>query len=701
MNYSLFISAPRGLEYLLEDELKQLGLTITKVSPQGVYGEGNLAVLYTLCLWSRIANRVQLVLFSGQAYNDQTLHQLVMQFPWQTVFTHDKTMAVEFHGQSKTIRNTMYGAQLVKDAIVDHFRLQTNNRPSIDKENPNIKIQAYLKNETLTVSLDLTGFSLHQRGYRLETGLAPIKENVAAAMLYRAKWPQLAAQGYGLYDPVCGAGTLVIEAALMAGNIAPGLFRQDQAFCHWVGHEATLWEKIREQSLSLVKPISVSITGSDISEAIIDKAKANAKAAGVLKFVEFLEKPLEACVKNTEKGLLIANPPYGERLDDAMSLIPVYQELGRVVHQQFKDWHIAILTSNPMLAKATGLRFPKQYAINNGAIECKLYCGELDEKHILKGDGDNGLSPGALMILNRLKKNDAHLKKWAKRHQVEAYRLYDADLPEYAFALDYYKDYVVLQEYAAPKTIAPHLVEKRRLEMLQAIPQALDIHPSHIIIKERKPQKGSDQYQKMANKQKRLIIQEGAIQCYVNLYDYLDTGLFLDHRLLRTKFEQMTPDSRFLNLFCYTGVASLHAAKAGAKTTNVDMSNTYLKWAEDNFTLNDFDVRHHQFVQFDCMKWLQSAQDKFDVIFLDPPSFSNSKRMEGFLDIQRDHPVLIQQAMQLLSPGGTLYFSTNLTKFELSPIVTAHFKVKDISRETIDEDFKRNTKIHQCFEICR
>lgn len=227
MKYSLFVSCPKGLEYLLEEELKGLGLEITRVSPQGVYGEASLTVTYQLCLWSRIANRVQLILFSGAAFNEQTMLQLCKHFHWQTVFTQDKSIAVEFHGASEHIRNTMFGAQVVKDGIVDHFRQLNGSRPSVDKDNPQILIHAYLKNDILTISLDLTGYSLHQRGYRSQAGLAPLKENVAAALLIRAKWPELAAKGYGLHDPFCGSGTLVIEAAMMAAHVAPGLLRQD------------------------------------------------------------------------------------------------------------------------------------------------------------------------------------------------------------------------------------------------------------------------------------------------------------------------------------------------------------------------------------------------------------------------------------------------------------------------------------------
>lgn len=278
MKYSLFISCPKGLEYLLEEEVKALGLHVTRVSPQGVYGEGDIAVIYQLCLWSRLANRVQLLLFSGQAHNEQSLYQLCNQFPWQTVFTADKTLAIEFHGSSAHIRNSMFGAQVVKDGIVDHFRQFKGLRPSIDREKPQIRLHAHLKQDIVTVSFDLTGYSLHQRGYRTQAGEAPLKENIAAALLLRAKWPQLAAKGYSLHDPFCGSGTIVIEAAMMASHIAPGLLRQDQSLNHWAQHQPSLWEKIRALALQQVKPLSVKLRGTDSNPKSIKIAYANALA---------------------------------------------------------------------------------------------------------------------------------------------------------------------------------------------------------------------------------------------------------------------------------------------------------------------------------------------------------------------------------------------------------------------------------------
>ncbi len=397
---------------------------------------------------------------------------------------------------------------------------------------------------------------------------------------------------------------------------------------------------------------------------------------------------------------MVCNPPYGERLGDESSLILLYQELGHILYQHYQGWQSAILTKSPLLAKSTGLRASKQYTLYNGAMECKLYLVSLDANQVHKDrEHDSPLSEGAEMFKNRLLKNKKHLQKWAERMQIDCYRVYDADLPEYAYAIDIYGDQAVLQEYAPPASIEAHIALQRRLDVYQVAPIVLQIPKNKLVVKQRLQQKGANQYQKMNQKEHAMIVNEGDVKFKVNLYDYLDTGLFLDHRPLRLTFRKCPPNTRFLNCFCYTATASVHAAKGGALTTNVDLSKTYLNWAEENFILNAIDLSKHQFIQEDCLIWLKTTRDRFDVIFLDPPSFSNSKRMKDTLDIQRDHEGLIRAAMKLLYPGGTLYFSTNLRYFKLSERVMKDYTVRDITAQTIDVDFKRNKRIHHCFTI--
>ncbi len=699
MIFSVFVSCPKGLEYVLEDELKALGFGVNRVSPHGVYGEVDLAMIYRVCLWSRVAGRVHLILFSGPAEDQRALYSLCRAFAWDTLFSAEKTLAVTFHGESPTFRHTLFGAQVIKDAVVDFFRESTGIRPMVDRDDPAISLHAHLKHDTITVSLDLAGYSLHQRGYRLQAGAAPLKENVAAALLIRARWPELFDAGYTLHDPCCGAGTLVIEAAMMAAHIAPGSLREDHAFVHWKGHQPLLWETLKQDAGRDVKPLAFRLLGSDSDSTLLAFAHANAERAGVSEWVEWKTMPLVEARPAGAKGLLVTNPPYGVRLGQETELVPFYKELGQVLHAHYQGWQAALLTPSVLLAKATGLRSHKQYTLYNGPLACKLYCMTLATSNQLNTSDSTALSAGAVMFANRLQKNHAHLQKWAKRNDITCYRVYDADLPEYAYAIDLYGDHAVLQEYTAPASIDPLKASQRSLDVIQVAPGVLGIPSDNLVVKQRKQQKGNNQYQKLNQTQRTVVVSEGRAKFKVNLTDYLDTGLFLDHRPLRLQFAAMEKGMRFLNCFCYTATASVHAALAGASTVNVDLSNTYLEWAEENFKLNDLDRARHQFIQYDCLEWLHVTSDRFDVIFLDPPSFSNSKRMQTTLDIQRDHEALIEAARGLLNPQGILYFSTNLRQFKLSLALAASDLVENITATTIDLDFKRNTRIHQCFKI--
>lgn len=702
MTYAVLFTCSKGLEYLLEEELRPWGLTNVKVSPQGLSADASLETIYQISLWSRVANRILLHLFTSPAADPQSLHHSARQFPWHTVFSSQASLAIHFQGQSDSIRNSMFGAQVIKDGLVDYCRDQGLDRPNIDRDTPDIRLRAYLRHNSIAVYLDLVGYSLHQRGYRLSAGEAPLKESVAAALLLRAKWPALSQEGYGFHDPCCGSGTLVIEAAMMATHMAPGLLRSDQAFSAWLKHDPQLWMTCRQQALQQQTSSSTQFYGTDNDPHAIRKAQENAQRAGVDAFTNWAVQELapEHVHAQQEKGLILCNPPYGERLGEEEQLIPLYAQLGMVLQRGFANWQAGVLTTSLRLAKAIGLRSHKQYRFYNGPLAVQLFCFDLNPKNRLQSEAPpKPWSEGAQMFANRLRKNYKHLRTWAKRQDISCYRVYDADLPEYAYAIDLYQDHAVLQEYAPPGTVDSAKAEQRRQEVLTVVPDVLEIAAKQVVVKQRVRQRGTAQYEKLSEQRQWMTVCEGAAQLRVNLHDYLDTGLFLDHRLLRMSFAKLKPGMRFLNCFCYTASASVHAALAGALTTNVDMSQTYLNWAQENFRLNNLDLNKHQFVHYDCLEWLSVAQDQFDVIFLDPPSFSNSKRMQQTLDIERDHEQLIRACMGLLAPNGVLYFSTNLRRFQLSPTISQEYLVKDITPETIDVDFKRNAKIHQCFMI--
>ncbi len=718
--FELYLTCPKSLEGLLLEEARGLGLEEAREQVAAVRGQASMETAYRLCLWSRLANRVLLVIARFPLSNAEELYQGVHAIDWHEHLLPSGSLAVEFSGRGAGIDNTHFGALKVKDAIVDKLRTAQGERPSVDKLNPDLRVHLRLERGEAIVSLDLSGHSLHQRGYRLQQGAAPLKENLAAAVLIRAGWPQLAAEGAALSDPMCGVGTLLIEAGLMAADIAPNLRRQQWGFTHWLGHVPALWQKLHEEAQAraqagLAKP-PLWIRGYEADPRLITPARNNIERAGLADWVKIYQGELatfEPRPDQGQHGLLVCNPPYGERLGDEASLLYLYQHLGERLRQSCLGWQAAIFTGAPELGKRMGLRSHKQYALFNGALPCKLLLMRIEPEQFvtsarpaentppLAGESNTAarLSEGGQMFANRLQKNLKTLGKWAKKAGVECYRLYDADMPEYALAIDLYRDWVHVQEYAAPRSIDPEKAQTRLLDALAAIPVALGIPSERVVIKRRERQAGTRQYERQAAQGQFMEVTEGGVRLLVNLTDYLDTGLFLDHRPMRLRIQQEAAGKRFLNLFCYTATATVHAAKGGARsTTSVDLSKTYLDWARRNLALNGFSERH-RLEQGDVMHWLAEDRGEYELIFIDPPTFSNSKRMEGVFDVQRDHVQLLDLAMARLAAGGTLYFSNNFRKFQLDDSLQQRYAVEEISAQTLDADFARNPKIHRAWRL--
>lgn len=732
--YPLVLTSPKGLETLLLDEATELGLQDGRAQVAAVQGLGSLETAYRLCLWSRLANRVLLVLGRFPVDNAEALYQAVRGIDWSEHLLPSGSLAVEFTGRGAGIDNTHFGALKVKDGIVDALRAQSGQRPSVDKYDPDLRVHARLERGELVLSLDLSGFSLHQRGYRLQQGAAPLKENLAAAILIRAGWPRIAAEGGALADPMCGVGTFLVEAGMIAADIAPNLKREKWGFSNWLGHVPAVWKKLHEEATAraaagLARP-PLWIRGYEADPRLIQPGRNNIERAGLGDWVKIYQGELatfEPRPDQNQKGLIVCNPPYGERLGDEASLLYLYQNLGERLRQSCLNWEAAVFTGAPELGKRMGLRSHKQYAFWNGALPCKLLLFKVLPEQFVTGRNEPAatqpapqarmiggqlverppavrteparLSEGGQMFANRLQKNLKQLGKWARKAGVECYRLYDADMPEYALAVDLYRDWVHVQEYAPPRSVDPDKAQARLLDALAAIPQALDMDPARVVIKRRERQAGKKQYERQAQQGQFMEVGEGGVKLLVNLTDYLDTGLFLDHRPLRLRIQREAAGKRFLNLFCYTATATVHAAKGGARsTTSVDLSKTYLDWARRNLALNGFSDKH-RLEQGDVMEWLEADRGEYELIFIDPPTFSNSKRMEGVFDVQRDHVRLLDLAMARLARGGVLYFSNNFRKFQLDEGLEQRYAVEEISAQTLDPDFARNPKIHRAWRL--
>jgi len=731
--HRLYVTVPAGAADLAAAELESFGASDTKVSRGGVACAGTLEQAYRACLWSRVANRVLLPIAEFPAATPEALYDGARAVDWSAHLGADGTLAVDCTSSRSAITHTQFAALKVKDAIVDRFRDETGTRPSIDVAAPDVQVNLHIDRDVATLAIDLSGESLHRRGYRGPQGAAPLKENLAAAILLRAGWPALVAaagadgEPLGFVDPMCGSGTLCIEAASIAADAAPGFGREYFGFLRWRGHDAALWSRLLDEARdrrAAARTEHLAIRGYDRDPGAVRAAQANAAAAGFERLVVVERCELRALPDApAARGLVAVNPPYGERLGEQRDLAEVYADLGRALRERHLGWAAAVLTGNPPLGRELGLKARRTHTLFNGPIECRLLRFDIDAKHFETKREPGALPkfdeaaararPGAPMFANRLRKNFKALGSWARGASVACFRVYDADMPEYAFSIDLYQDdaaaaadqsgrWVYVQEYAPPATIDEAKARARREEAFAMIPEVLGVPRERVYLRVRRKQKGGSQYEKLAERGEFRTVTEGGLKLLVNFTDYLDTGLFLDHRPIRARIGELAKSKRFLNLFAYTCTASVFAAAGGAvATTSIDLSRTYLDWARRNFELNGFrDSSRHRLLQEDVVEWLEApTRERYDLVFLDPPTLSRSKRMDGELDVQRDHVKLIWSTLRRLAPGGLLLFSTNFRKFKLDAPALAELDVKDVTAATIPKDYARDQKIHQCFEI--
>jgi 23S rRNA (guanine2445-N2)-methyltransferase / 23S rRNA (guanine2069-N7)-methyltransferase len=709
-----FASCPPGVADLVAAELRECGATKISEFRLGVQCEGSLETAYRACLWSRTASRVLLPLATFPAATPEALYEGVAAIPWHEHIAPRATLAVDFDGASSGIVHTHFGALKTKDAIVDRIRERTGERPSIDLDQPSVRVAVRLDRERATLSLDLSGDSLHRRGYRARGVAAPLKENLAAAILLRCGWPTIAQDGGDFVDPMCGSGTLVTEAALMALNIAPGSLRSYFGFIGWLGHDRALWQRLLEEAKGRRSAARGVLRGYDNDPAAVHATIENAERAKLRGVVHAERRELAQLTnEGGASGLLVTNPPYGERIGDLDRLRETYALLGRQLRTHFQGWKAAVLTGNPPLAKEIGINARRSHTLFNGRIECRLLRFDLaaidavpQGKSAAERRAEVLARPGAQMFANRLRKNHKAAIEWAQREGVDCFRIYDADMPEYAFAIDLYgteagERHAYVQEYAPPATVDPAGALARRREALAVIPAVVELPAERIHLRERRQQKGMEQYEKLAQQHEFHAVRESGLRFWVNFQDYLDTGLFLDHRLTRQRIGALAASKRFLNLFAYTGTATVYAVGGGAvSSTTVDMSRTYLDWAKRNLALNGLAGPQHGFVQADCQTWLAQQVEtarRYDLIFVDPPTHSRSKRLEKDFDVQRDHVPLVTAAAKLLAPEGAILFSNNYTRFKLDRAALASFEIEDLSAQMLPWDFRRNPRIHRCY----
>ncbi|MBK5200084.1 MAG: bifunctional 23S rRNA (guanine(2069)-N(7))-methyltransferase RlmK/23S rRNA (guanine(2445)-N(2))-methyltransferase RlmL, partial [Spirochaetaceae bacterium] len=721
-----FATCATNQQDILEKEIKALGVEEAIVSAGGVEFEGTLEQAYNFCLYTRVSSKLMLNLFEDDdIQNADELYDSAVQIPWEEYLTPETTFSISQTVISCSwLKNGHFAAVRLKDAIVDRIREKFDGeRPNVDKDNADVSFHIHVKGNQISYLVDFSGKTLHKRGYRKSFIDAAMRETLAATVLKRSEFRRVLESEEELeviptlLDPFCGSGTILIEAALWISKVAPGLIDVDRfSFYRLPLHDEAVWKKVLDAAiLEEEKGIEkeYKFYGWDIDPKSIEVAKKNAQAAGVLDKIQFEVKDFTKITQEdvpSSTGYIVTDPPYGIRLaDNQIDLL--YQSIGKQLNSFFGGWNVSIICGEQELLSFINMKPNRTNSVNNGGIDCQIahyyvFSDEEREEMTRKAIDKKAerlatpLSDGAQMAYNRLVKNLEALKPIMEKEGVTNYRIYDADMPEYSAAIDIYgNQFINLQEYAAPSSIPEEDAQRRLEELIFATERATGIDIDNIFVKSRTPQKGANQYNKIANKNRFYIMKENGSKYLVNFQDYLDTGVFLDHRPVRKLISEMSEGKRFLNLFCYTGTATIQAAKGGAlSTVSVDSSATYLDWAESNMELNAYKGMNHFYYKEDCMSFLYNTHDKYDLIFCDPPTFSNSKGRDSF-DVDSDHKRLIHLCMRHLDENGVLIFSNNYRKFKLDEYIYQDYDVKNISLDTIGEDFKRDLKIHQCYLI--
>ena len=726
--FDLIATSTSGLEAVVSRELKDLGYSPKILSSGRIAFTGTVEDIIRTNIWLRCADRVLISVDSFAATDFGQLFDGVYKLPWENFIGRLDQFPVRGRSWKSQLSSVPACQKIVKKAVAK--RLQAGHKTDYLPESSQalFTVEVALAKDIATITVDTTGAGLNKRGYRDFVGHAPIKETLAAAMVKLSYWRP----DRQLVDPFCGSGTIPIEAAMIERNIAPGL-KRNFAFENWGIIPANLVKEQRQLADQAIdRELKLDILASDIDRNQLSIAKRHAKQAGVLDDIKFQVRDFADLQSSAEFGCIITNPPYGQRLDNTAEIRELYEYMP-AVFRMLKTWSFFLITSFKNFEKLVGQPASRRRKLYNGKLECTYYQfygprppksedqlteaelkaqqellqNETSDQEQTKtnvesvfGGIDEHAHKQAEMFVNRLKKQARHLRKWPNRG-ITCYRLYDKDIPEIPLAVDWYDGKLHIAEYERPtdRTPAKHA---DWIDFITAkAADALEVSQKFLFVKRRQKQKGSQQYEKFSNRQVEFTVRENDLNFKVNLSDYLDTGLFLDHRNTRKMVAKESFAKRVLNLFAYTGSFSVYAAEAGARSvTTVDLSNTYIDWARQNFQLNDIKLRDcYKFVRDDVMKFLEYHKPGkfYDLAVVDPPTFSNSKKNEDIFDVQRDYVEMLNKLITMMSPGGVIYFSNNYRRFKFEED-KINASCREITKQTIPEDF-RNKRIHRCWRI--
>jgi 23S rRNA (guanine2445-N2)-methyltransferase / 23S rRNA (guanine2069-N7)-methyltransferase len=771
-----------GLEWILARELERVGARDLRIGRRTIEfsaaAGAEKETLYRAVLESRTAIRVLEPLGRFRVDSPESLYRAMQEVDWTEQLKTSDTLRVDAAIHDTFLTHSLYAAQIVKDAVVDQLRTPSGKRPSVQLRGATLRLGLHLVGGTATIFRDAAGRSLHQRGWRMGEVEAPLSEVLAAGILAIAGWwragapggdpDQAATGGEPLLDPLCGSGTLVIEAATIAAGIAPGLWRarrKAHGFYRFRDCDRGLFDRLVAELEARATEPTPLFHASDLDPRAVAAARACADAAGVAGSITIEQKHFEEArpVPAGGPGLVVTNPPYGERLPLPRAGA-FYRRFGDWLVRHCGGWRAAILAADTPAAGQLGLRPTYRVPLANGPIACRLLEVEVRSRppqppSQIEGSGptttrdraaasrdrdedgehgaivpprDNSYRPdedGANRpasaaadrgrastrttadqigdFRRRLAKRFKHLSKWARRQGIEAFRVYDRDIPEIPLVIDWYAGWLHAAEYERPheRTDVEHEVWLDR--MIEAAALELGVPPERTFLKVRRRQRDGGQYEKVDQRQAVLTVKEGGLSFEVNLSDYLDTGLFLDHRQTRAMVRGEAAGRRMLNLFCYTGSFSVYAAAGGAgETVSVDLSNTYLEWTRTNLSRNGFkDAGKHRVVRDEARAFLEHrarrGEPKFDLAVVDPPTFSRSAKSETPWDIQQDHGPLLELLAANMTAGGIVYFSTNFRRFHLDAArLEPLYAIREITGRTIPEDF-RNERIHRAWRMVK
>lgn len=844
--HEFYASCPEGFETALADELRGMGLRQVRPLKGRVAFAGSPADAERACLWSRLASRIFVMLGRFACANAEDLYEATRSIAWERILRAGATIAVTARGTNDELRNSHFAALRVKDALCDRMLEVEGRRPNVDTDDPDARISLTLRGNRASIQLDLSGDPLFKRLPREATrthAAHVLRPDYAALACAQGNWQEIcsaaltntkdamrdedtAASADGsvpangsaladstaerpaptlpvLIDACCAGGGVVLEAASILADRAPGLERRNWGFQSWSEHDAATWRELLNEAdrrAELAKGRVARIVATDPSGDAVACARRILKAAGLADRVIFAQPDLDKISRKLMMPACCGGEPRGfvflDTTETAISKMSRVLDLATSLHAgacgadpvrvMLSTMPTVALTRDDLLIRTLGeparsLRvMPNNeeaeffiFSAANGAIsagegnvaaEDSMPAEDAVESSVAPspattlidlGDGKPCpvLIPESEQFARRLRKVAKLRRKWAQREGVTCYRVYDADLPDYSAAIDLYEGsattpgrWLVIAEYAAPREVDPALAEARLLDILTLAPRILQVDPDNVFAKARIRSRGGSQYGKQAGgtspsgqhgkggkprsgsapanrpsqgagsgtpsdiRTRRLpLIEEGGLTFAVNFNDYLDTGIFLDHRITRGLVREHARGKRFfLNLFAYTGTATCYAADAGVEeTVTVDLSNTYLDWAERNMEQNGFVGPDHHYVRADVMGWIRDmrqTRNRWDLIFCDPPTFSNSSKMgRRTWDVQRDHVELLVGLSRLLSREGEAIFSCNLRTFrpDIEELARAGVVLTDITDETIPEDFARNKKIHHCYLVKR